>query len=519
MTLLSPGQEVQELAPKVVTIQGASVGAKVFVGVTVKGPMGLGGPVFSWDQFVEQYGGFTENGWVAYAVYSTYQNEPGAKVYVVRVAHYSDITDAGTLTAKASSVTLNDRATTTPVPTLKVSASSPGKWGDNLKVKIADNGTNKFDLEVYETVNGSDVLRDKFTGLTMDPTDTQNYVEYRVNGKGRKYIVVEDQSSATAAPDNRPAVGTFPLAGGDDGLTDLDDTDFIGDPTSRTGLYAMNTLDELFTFAVPGKTTSAVHNAMIAYAEGRKDCYFVLDLPFGLTAQEAADYRQTTLGANTDYGEANWPHLVITDPLTKQRKTIPNSGFVMGAMGRTFAAKGAWKAAAGVEDGRLFGAIALETDEVNDRGARDILYQAQINPIYFVPNYGICKFGSLTLAVDGNKLQHVNQRWTFLYCEDSIKRGTMWELFENIDTNLMKKAERTIKAFLLGVWRDGGLKGDRPQDAFYVQVDLGNNPESETSKGNLRHRIGLAIHTPANFVYFEFERDQRALEAELAAAQ
>ena len=43
------------------------------------------------------------------------------------------------------------------------------------------------------------------------------------------------------APGDSPAVGAFgPLTGGDDGLTSLDDNDFIGSPTGKTGLNAFD---------------------------------------------------------------------------------------------------------------------------------------------------------------------------------------------------------------------------------------------------------------------------------------
>lgn len=520
MPFASPGHEINERKSDVVTIQGVSVSNRALIGVTVKGEIGVPTLVTSWPEFVSKFGGFTDNGWVAYAAWAIYKNNPGAKLFVVRTVHYTDINDAATGTAVKSSVMLKDKAAT-PADTLKVEASSEGTWGDKLKVRITDGATaGTFKLEVLETVGGKDLVRDTFNDLTMDETDAANYVEYKINGRGLKYITVTDQSSASAAPSNAPAAGTFSLGTGNDGLSGITDNDFIGSEASRTGIYALNTRSELIAFAIPGKTTAAVQKAAVEYCATRKDRYIVLDSPMGLSRDEIVDHRETVLAVDTDYAELNWPNVAITDPVTGRRKVVPNSGFILGAMGRTFdnPEKGPWKVAAGIEDGQLAGVIGLETEnhEVNDKATRDVIYPAGINPIYFKPGYGIIRYGSKTLAKSAEFL-HINQRWTFMYCEKSIEDGTQWEEFENIDTNLMKKAARTINAFLLQTWRAGGLKGDKPADAFYVKVDIENNPESSQREAKLVHDVGLAVHTPNNFSVFNFERDNRALLAQLAA--
>lgn len=514
----SAGHYMSEKKGGVVTIAGVSVSTGALVGVTEKGPIGEATLVTSWDKFVEKFGGFITNGWTAYAAYAIYKNKPGAKLYITRTAHYTDITDASSLTAFKSTVTINDVNDASPLPTLKVSAINEGTWGDKLKARITVGATaGTFKLEVLETVAGTDrVLEgETYENLTMDDT-ADNFVEFAINGKS-KYITVEDLDSTNSDP--TPLAGTYALTGGNDGLAGITDLDFVGDSAARTGLYAFNTINALLAVAIPGKTTSTIHDGLKGYCEGRKDRYFVADAPFGLDAQGIKDYVENTWGVNSDYGEINWPNLKITDPLTARPKVVPNSGFVLGAMLRTFddPAKGPWKTAAGVEDGQLNGVIGLETDEVNDKGARDVIYPAHINPIYFKSGYGIIKYGGRTLSKTGFK--YANQRWTFLYCEKSIEEGTQYEEFENIDLNLMKKSERTIKAFLLGVWRDGGLKGAKPAESFFVKIDAENNPESSIQEGKLRHRIGLAVHTPNEFSIFTFERDTRALDAELAAAE
>ncbi|MDI3548128.1 MAG: uncharacterized protein PWR10_1780 [Halanaerobiales bacterium] len=502
---LSPGHTITEAAPQVVTIPGAPTSTAALIGIAEKGPIGKAELVTNWTDFVKKFGSFISNGWLAYAAYGLFLNKRGARVYVVRTAHYTDPSDPATLTAVKATVTLEDRAAT-PVNTLKVDALTEGTWGNRLKIMISDatkDSTNKFKLEVLETVNGQDVLRETFDELSMDDTSI-DYVENRINSKSQ-YITVTDLDSATAAPDDRPTAGTFTLANGDDGLTGLTDVDYIGSAAGRTGLYALDVVNESLLIAVPGITTSAVQNAALDYAAGRKDCFVVLDPPMGNTPDEVKTYVETTAGLNSNYGAFYYPNVKIMDPVTAKEKVVPPSGFIIGAYARTDGEKGVWKVAAGIEDGRLAGVIGLETELVNDKGIRDILYPARINPIPFLRGYGIRVYGARTLDGSGG-FPYINERRTFIFCEKSIDEGTQFAEFENNEPGLWKRLTRSINAFLLGVWKQGGLKGATPQEAFFVKIDEELNTPETIDQGLLRGRIGLATHRPAEFIWFEFER-------------
>jgi len=506
---LSPGHLVTEAPPQVVTIPGAPTSTAALIGIAEKGPIGKAELVTSWADFVKKFGSFISNGWLAYAAYGLFLNKRGARVYVVRTAHYTDPGDPTTLTAVKATVTLQDRAAT-PVNTLQVDALNEGAWGNRLKVRISDatkDSANKFKLEVLETVNGQDVVREIFDELSMDDTST-DFVESRINGKSQ-YITVTDLDSSTAAPNDRPAAGTFPLANGDDGLTGLADTDFIGSAAGRTGLYALDVIDESLLIAVPGVATSAVQNGVLDYCAGRGDCFAVLDPPFGNTPDEVKTYVETTAGFNSSYGAFYYPNVKIMDPATGKEKVVPPSGFIIGAYARTDGIKGVWKVAAGIEDGLLAGVIGLETDLVNDKGIRDILYPARINPIPFLRGYGIRAYGARTLDGSGS-FPYINERRTFIFCEKSIEEGTQFAEFENNEPGLWKRLTRSINAFLLGVWKQGGLKGASPQEAFMVKIDEELNTQETIDQGLLRGRIGLATHRPAEFIWFEFERKLQA---------
>ena len=50
------------------------------------------------------------------------------------------------------------------------------------------------------------------------------------------------------------------------------------------------------------------------------------------------------------------------------------------------------------------------------------------------------------------------------------------------------------------MWRDGGLFGLTPQEAFFVRCDEELNPESVREVGQVITEIGVALLKPAEFV-------------------
>jgi len=506
---LSPGHYVVERAPETPTIAGTSISTVGLVGVCQKGPIGKPTLITNWTEFVNVFGGLYDKGWVGYAAYLIFQNANGARIYVVRTAHYTNIDDASTLVAKKATITIKDR-NTTAANTLKVEAANEGTWGNALKIVIANGSTTtSFNLTVLETVNGVDYTREQYTDLNLDATSS-NYVETVINNQS-KYITVTNMFSSSPSPNNLPAVGTYQLAGGNDGLTGITDTDYVGSATSKTGLYAFDTIDDGLILAIPGIATSTVHNGLLNYATQRGDSFAVLDSPFGLSASDIVNYVIKTANLNSSYGAIWWPNVKITDPLTGLAKVVPASGAVIGAMVRTdnTTFKGVYKVPAGVEDGKLYGVIDVETSEVNEKAKRDVVYPNRINPIAVFSGYGVLAYGARTLDATG-QMPYINERRTMMYCEKSIVRGTQWVEFENNDERLWGRIVRSITGFLLTVWNEGGLKGSTPDEAFFVKCDAETNPPENIERGILTARIGLALQKPAEFIVFEFSQKTQA---------
>jgi hypothetical protein len=122
-TYLSPGIYTRETDFSFYVKQ-ISTSSTAMVGVAEKGPVNKPVLVTSWEQFINRFGTYIAEGYLAYAARAFFDNG-GSVLYVNRIAHLTDATDRDTLTAVKSSAVLPNREAT-PVDTLRVLAGNEG---------------------------------------------------------------------------------------------------------------------------------------------------------------------------------------------------------------------------------------------------------------------------------------------------------------------------------------------------------------------------------------------------------
>jgi phage tail sheath protein FI len=491
---LSPGVYVEEVSGGVKPIAGVGTSTGAFVGIAEKGVIGKAVLVTNWTQFVNEFGGFIPDRYLAYAVYGFFA-EGGTSCYVVRTCHY-DNNKKVTAIASAGTLVDDDNA-----KCMRIYASSEGTWGDKITVKVepASEGTG-FKLKVSYPDESTEV--EAFDKLMMSG------VEDTVNNAS-KFITVEkdtwkeDGSDVTGSGKNPKKDQKVTLSGGNDGLSSLIDSDFYGDESAQNGLHAFDVIDDINIVAIPDKAGDPdVILGGLTYCKNRKDCFFIADSPYGSIPTDIVKFRKGTGGGytgnafNSSYGSLYYPWVYISDPLTGKKKAIPPSGAVAGTYAYTDSARGVHKAPAGISEGYLDSVVGVE--RIVTKGEHDVLNPANINVIRSLPS-GICIWGARTLSADSEWL-YVNVRRLLLYIEESIDEGTQWVVFEPNDPALWGKVKRNITAFLLRVWRDGALFGATPDEAFFVKVDEENNPPEVRDAGQLIIEVGVAPVKPAEFV-------------------
>lgn len=273
----------------------------------------------------------------------------------------------------------------------------------------------------------------------------------------------------------------------------------------KRGIYAMNNVEEMFSIAVPDLSDDpTVTIDLIGYAETRKDAFVICDAPEGYNPQKALKYKRQTLASLSTYGAMYYPKVTIADPLKDGRpRNISAVGHVAGVIARTDTNRNVGKAPAGVNDGRLNFALGLERQL--SRGEMDLIYPANINPLWVSTATGRVVWGARTLALTGDWSQ-INSRRLFQFLEKSIFNQTHDVVFENIGTDLWTKVKIRVDGFFYALYQDNYFKGSAPSDAYYIICDESNNPPSIQQQRMLIVDYGVAVNEPAEFVRHRFQR-------------
>ncbi len=477
-------------------VKQISTSSAAMVGITEKGPVNKPVLVTSWEQFINKFGSYINEGYLAYAARSFFDNG-GSVLYVCRIAHYTDITDKSTLTAMESNMTIDNREAT-PAPSLQINAANPGTWGDRISVSIEDGSldpANAFNL----IVKYKDNIVEVFKELSMDEASA-NHVELMIN-EVSDYIIVSDLSPSTGTAEDKPALGTYQLVGGNNGLSGVTDSDYIGDPSQHTGLYAFDEIDALNLLMVPGVTTVPVINAGITYVENRKDLLFIADTPFMLEPLEVVDFRKgqgiyTHAAFNSSYAALYYPWLEISDPITARKKYIPPCGAVAGCCARSDQKTYVWWAPAGIDRGRVFNAVSVSYK--TSRGERDVLYPEGINVIAVFPDTGINIWGQKTLRSQPSAVDRVNVRRLMMYMEEAISESSRFVVFEPNNPQTWRALGRLINPFLQDIKEKGGLYD------YAFQCDEETNTPVVIDRNEMIARVFVKPTKTAEFIELNF---------------
>lgn len=416
--------------------------------------------------------------------------------------------------------------------TLRLVGKTDGAYAAGVTAQVTtatDGDTSHFNL--YVLVNG--VLKERFFNVSMDDT-SDDYVETVVNdtNTGSDYVQVVDQDAFGAsalALVQRPGDGTFgPLAGGDDGLAGLVDSDYSGGESSNgtTGLRCFDA-DDIDVVAAPGRATASVHNALVTYCEITRAglCFAVLDPPRNQSADQIVAYVETTanLLGLTDKAAFYWPNVLVTNPDKTLYGNDPTvvvapSGHIAGIYARTDGRKvgGAFEQPAGTEFGVPRNVVGLEMTEVKKKAKRDKVFPKMINPISQEKGTPIFVDGARTLNASSS-WPSIGQRRGVMFVEKRLVPGLAFMRHRNIKPKLYKEGERTVTLFLLELTRNDAFKSTKPDEAFFVDFSPALNPASVQFQHQVVARVGLATSEPAEYIILLISPDTRALDAELAA--
>jgi phage tail sheath protein FI len=293
---------------------------------------------------------------------------------------------------------------------------------------------------------------------------------------------------------------------GSDAFEGLDVGDFVGTDGGsgkRTGIVALEDIDEIAVCAVPGVWAGTVESALVTHCEQLKDRFAILDPQDDLDIEGIQAFREPF---DTKYAALYYPWLVVNDPSTGQFVEVPPSGHIAGIYARTDTERGVHKAPANavIRGIRLADGIAQDVTKRH----QDLLNPRGINALRFFPGLGQRVWGARTLSSD-TSWKYINVRRLFLFLEESIDEGTQWVVFEPNDEPLWALVRQTVSNFLTTVWRTGALAGTTADEAFFVHCDRSTMTDDDIANGRLICVIGVAPVFPAEFVIFRIQQKTR----------
>lgn len=203
------------------------------------------------------------------------------------------------------------------------------------------------------------------------------------------------------------------------------------------------------------------------------------------------------VGLAKQYAALYFPNVVIREG--GKEVVVGPSGAIAGLMARIDAARGVWKAPAGIE-ADLRGVLGVQRRFSDPENG--VMNQRAVNTIRVFPN-GIVCWGARTMDGDdtfGSEYKYVPVRRLALFIEESLYRGMKWAVFEPNDEPLWAQIRLNVGAFMHDLFRQGAFQGATPREAYFVRCDSTTTTQNDINLGIVNVIVGFAPLKPAEFV-------------------
>jgi hypothetical protein len=314
------------------------------------------------------------------------------------------------------------------------------------------------------------------------------------NGGVRCYVIGAD---VQADPDDPETA----LKRAVDALAPLNDLDLVAIPDAMLRItQGPPDTEALITQGTPDtEAVIRVQKKVLEHCAELGDRFAILDALPGSVEDVLSQRKSVTMGQTEPVnGALYYPWVRTTNML------VPPCGHVAGIFAKTDAKVGVFKAPANEE---VLGVIALGVialGVIDLEVAVDNQVQGQLNPegvncLRAFPGRGIRLWGARTLNRN-SQWRYVNVRRLFLTLGRWIDLHMPWTAFEPNTPRLWVSIQLELSTYLMQLWRAGALKGESPDQAFYIKCDAETNPSEVREAGHVVTQIGLAPASPAEFV-------------------
>ena len=370
------------------------------------------------------------------------------------------------------------------VDALFIHGSSEGAWANDIGIKITtvvDDPDlvepNSFLIEVFKASNQVVPEESFLVSRVLGQKDGRGlnmFVEDVLEGSSYIRAISNPLVAETVLPNTQATI--LDMGDGQDGLA-------VNDAIMITAVNTfLNKAETNITLLMDGGwATPAFGSAINVICQTRQDCMGILSVPFSdedasTYMTDIVSYRKTELNLNTSYAALYTPHLQIQDRFNDRAIWIAPDGHIAGSI--SFSAQNfeIWFPPAGFRRGVL---SVLDARRRFEDGEMDVLADAGINPIRFIPGKGIVVWGQKTLLARASALDRVNVRLLLIVIEPAIKELLENFLFELNDASVRSIIETKIESYLEGIKARKGV-----QD-FDVVADDTNNTQGDIDANRL----------------------------------
>ncbi|MHA0273217.1 phage tail sheath family protein [Enterobacter ludwigii] len=191
-----------------------------------------------------------------------------------------------------------------------------------------------------------------------------------------------------------------------------------------------------------------------------------------------------------------------TSALIPSVPIVPASTLMAGVYAKVDRERGVWKAPANVVLKGINDVSVRVTDDV--QGEMNL---TSVNVIRYFRDRGAVAWGARTLLDDDN-WRYIPVRRLFDAAERDIKKALRPMVFEPNTQMTWKRVQSAIDHYLYRLWQQGGLVGNKAEEAYFVRIgkDITMTQE-EINQGKMIVQIGMAAVRPAEFIILQFTQD------------
>ena len=235
--------------------------------------------------------------------------------------------------------------------------------------------------------------------------------------------------------------------------------------------------------------------------EKRKDCVLFAspayaDVVNNIGGEVDASIAYRNALTNSSYAFIDSGYKYAYDKYNDVYRYVPLNGDIAGLAVRSDTLRDAWFSPAGYNRGGLKNVVKLPFNP--NKAERDLLYQADINPVVTFPGQGTILFGDKTLLGKPSAFDRINVRRLFIVLEKAISTASKFTLFEFNDAFTRSQFKNLVEPFL----RD--VQGRRGIQDFRVVCDETNNTGEVIDRNEFVGDIYIKPSKSINFIQLNF---------------